>query len=210
MDLKNVYKLKMNIFKKIFGSQDDTDQSDKNEMKSQYTPDINTPVDELFTINFKNNGGKFIYCESMNEVHENFENILEENDWFENEVQCFDSRLFHFLDENRLEYTNSSNPTFFFTSCENLIADEGSILFSSKQLKHFKIEEFPTNIIVFASTSQLTQNKSDSMRSIKNKYDKEYPTNITAIKYFEKAKEEDFLHYGSCHKNLYLILLEDL
>ena len=42
------------------------------------------------------------------------------------------------------------------------------------------------------------------------RYDKEYPTNITAIKYFEKTKEEDFLHYGSCHKNLYLILLEDL
>ena len=26
----------------------------------------------------------------------------------------------------------------------------------------------------------------------------------------EKAKEEDFLHYGSAAKNLYLLLLEDL
>ena len=146
----------------------------------------------------------------MSEVHDNFENILEENDWFESEVKCFDSRLFHFLDENRLEYKNASNPTFFFTSCENLIADEGSILFSSKQLKQHKIDELPTNIIVFASTSQLTMTKGDSLRNIKNKYDKEYPTNITAIKYFEKTNEEDFLHYGSCHKNLYLILIEDL
>ncbi|NHM01015.1 lactate utilization protein B/C [Flavobacterium difficile] len=200
----------MNIFKKIFGHQDETDNSEKNVQKSQYAPDIHTPVDELFTINFKNNGGKFIYCSSMDEVHENFENILEENDWFEKEVQCFDSRLFHFLDDNRLEYKNIKNPTFLFTACENLIADEGSILFSSKQLKQNKIDELPTNIIVFASTSQLTLTKGDSLRNIKNKYDKEYPTNITAIKYFEKAKEEDFLHYGSCHKNLYLILLEDL
>ena len=30
------------------------------------------------------------------------------------------------------------------------------------------------------------------------------------IKYFEEVKEQDFLHYGSCHKNLYLLLLEDL
>ena len=208
--LKNVYRFKMNIFKKIFGNQDDTDNTEKNVNKSQYTPDINTPVDELFTINFKNNGGKFIYCSSMSEVHDNFENILEENDWFESEVKCFDSRLFHFLDENRLEYKNASNTTFFFTSCENLIADEGSILFSSKQLKQHKIDELPTNIIVFASTSQLTMTKGDSLRNIKNKYDKEYPTNITAIKYFEKTNEEDFLHYGSCHKNLYLILIEDL
>lgn len=200
----------MNIFKKIFGNQDDTDNTDKNVNKSQYTPDIDTPVDELFTINFKNNGGKFIYCATMSEVHDNFENILEENDWFESQVKCFDSRLFHFLDENRLEYKNALHPTFFFTPCENLIADEGSILFSSKQLKQHKIDELPTNIIVFASTSQLAMTKGDSLKNIKNKYDKEYPTNITAIKYFEKTNEEDFLHYGSCHKNLYLILLEDL
>ena len=185
--LTNVYRFKMNIFKKIFGNQDDAEHQEKNVPKSQYTPDINTPVDELFTINFKNNGGKFIYCSNMTEVHENFENILEENDWFENEVKCFDSRLFLFLDENRLEYKNATNPTFFFTSCENLIADEGSILFSSKQLKQYKIDELPTNIIVFASTSQLTMTKGDSLRNIKSKYDKEYPTNITAIKYFEKT-----------------------
>ena len=30
------------------------------------------------------------------------------------------------------------------------------------------------------------------------------------IKYFEKVQEEDFLTYGSCAKNLYLLLLEDL
>lgn len=200
----------MNIFKKIFGNQDDTDNQEKKVVKSQYAPDINTPVDELFTINFKNNGGKFIYCSSMSEVHDNFENILEENDWFENQAKCFDSRLFVFLDENRLEYNNTTNPTFFFTSCENLIADEGSILFSSKQLKQHKIDELPTNIIVLASTSQLLMTKGDGLRNIKKKYDKEYPTNITAIKYFEKTTEEDFLHYGSCHKNLYLILIEDL
>ena len=78
----------------------------------------------------------------------------------------------------------------FFTACENLIADEGSILFSSKQLKQFKIDELPTNIIVYASTSQLLMTKGDGLRNIKTKYDKEYPTNITAIKYFEKTKEE--------------------
>ena len=73
----------MNIFKKIFGKQDETDDPEKKVETSQYAADIDTPVDELFTINFKNNGGKFIYCSNMEEAHENFENILEENDWFE-------------------------------------------------------------------------------------------------------------------------------
>jgi len=30
------------------------------------------------------------------------------------------------------------------------------------------------------------------------------------MKYFEKAKDEDFLQYGSVAKNFYLLLLEDL
>lgn len=201
----------MNIFKKIFGNQSEGEEQEKNDNKSPYSPDENLPVDLLFTTKFKKNGGKFIYCLNIGEVFENFENILEENDWFENEVLCFENRLFHFLEENKLPFQNPTNPSFFFTTCEGLIADEGSILFSSKQLKHFKLSELPTNIIVFASASQISQNKSDGMRNIKSKYDKQLPTNITAINYFEKSKnEDDFLHYGSCHKNVYLLLLEDL
>ena len=68
--LTNIYRSKMNIFKKIFGNQDDSEHQEKNVSKSQYTPDINTPVDELFTINLKNNGGKL-----ENEIEEGNEII---------------------------------------------------------------------------------------------------------------------------------------
>jgi hypothetical protein len=201
----------MSLFRKFFKtSGEETDPKEKSDDKSPYTPDDNLPIDERFTFNFKANGGKFIYCENLVEISENFENILAENDWFESEAQCFDSRLFHLLDENKLQYSNTKNPKFFFSFCENLIADEGSILFSSLQLKHFKPNELPTNMIVFATTSQLVISKGDGLRVIKNKHVKDYPTNITTIKYFEEVKEQDFLHYGSCHKNLYLLLLEDL
>ena len=197
----------MNIFKKIFGN---TSEDDKDSQGSPYEPEIHTPIDEKFTFNFKKNGGKFLYCEDLNELKEQFENILEENDWFESEVLCHDEKLFSLLDENKLEYKNSKNPKFFFTICEDLISDDGSILFSSKQFKQYKANELPCDMIVFATTSQIVGNKSDGLRNIKKRYDKEYPSNITTIKYFEKAKEEDFLHYGSSHKNLYLLLLEDL
>lgn len=197
----------MNIFKKIFGN---TSEDDKDSQGSPYEPEIHTPIDEKFTFNFKKNGGKFLYCEDLNELKEQFENILEENDWFESEVLCHDEKLFSLLDENKLDYKNIKNPRFFFTICEDLISDDGSILFSSKQFKQYKANELPCDMIVFATTSQIVGNKSDGLRNIKKRYDKEYPSNITTIKYFEKAKEEDFLHYGSSHKNLYLLLLEDL
>lgn len=199
----------MSLFRKIFGSSNDA-SDEENQSEYNTAKPSNLPIDDLFTFNFKKNGGKFIYCENLDEVREQFENILEENDWFESEALCFEPKLYNLLDENKLSYTNPTAPKFFFASCENLIADEGSVLFSSNQIKQKKPNELPDNIVILATTSQILESKSDGLRIIKKKYDKDYPTNITTIKYFEKVQEEDFLTYGSCAKNLYLLLLEDL
>ena len=201
----------MSLFRKFFGTGSDaSDQENQSEFNNEPSSFALLPVDEKFTYNFKKNGGKFLYCENLNEVKDQFLNILEENDWFECEALCFEQKLFSLLDENKLKYDKPSNPKFIFASCENLIADEGSVLFSSNQIKDNKPNDLPANIIILATTSQILETKSDGLRVIKKKYDKDYPSNITTIKYFEKAKEEDFLQYGSSAKNLYLLLLEDL
>ena len=199
----------MSLFRKFFGTgNDSSDEERENQMHTFSTE--NMPADELFTLNFRKNGGKFLYCENLTELKNHFEDILEENDWFESEAVCYEPKLFSMLEENKLHYTKPENPKFLLASCENLIADEGSILFSSNQIKQNKPQELLGNIVIIATTSQIIENKSDGLREIKKRYEKDYPTNITTIKYFEKAKEEDFLHYGSVAKNLYLLLLEDL
>ena len=200
----------MSLFRKFFGSINPASEEQKESEFSNSSTEKAIPIDELFTFNFKKNGGKFLYCDNRDEVKEQFENILEENDWFESEVICYDTELFSMLDDNKLTYNKPANPKFLLASCENLIADEGSILFSSKQIKQHKPNELPVNIIVFAKTSQIIGTKSDGLSASKKKYERDYPTNITTIKYFEKAKEEDFTQYGSIAKNLYLLLLEDL
>lgn len=200
----------MSLFKKIFGSSNDA-SDEENHSEYNNPKQSNLAIDDLFTFNFKKNGGKFIYCENLPEVREQFENILEENDWFESNVLCYEIKLHNLLDENKLNYLNlTTEPKFFFASCENLIADEGSVLFSSNQIKQKKPNELPDNIVILATTSQILESKSDGLRCIKKKYDSDYPSNITTIKYFEKLQDEDFLTYGSCAKNLYLLLLEDL
>lgn len=200
----------MNLFKKLFGSNDPSSDEGRNDNSNKPNPDINSPLDEQFIYNFKKNGGKFLYCENLNEVKEQFENILEENDWFECEALCYEPQLFFLLDENKLTYGQNINPKFLLCSCENLVTEEGSILFSSNQIKQKKPNDLPANIVILAKTSQIVEGKSDGLSSIRKKYLTEYPTNITTIKYFEKAKEEDFTQYGSSAKNLYLLLLEDL
>ncbi|AWK05325.1 lactate utilization protein B/C [Flavobacterium crocinum] len=201
----------MNFFKKIFGSSEaPSDEENESEYAGSSAQNSHLSLDEQFIFNFKKNGGKFLYCENKSEVTEQFENILEENDWFEKEALCYEPSLFGLLEENKLFYIAPSNPRFLLASCENLIADEGSILFSSKQIRQNKPNELPANIVIIATTSQILPMKSDGLSAIKRKYDRDIPTNITTIKYFEKAKEEDFTQYGSVAKNLYLLLLEDL
>ncbi len=201
----------MSLFRKIFGSVNDaSDEESQSEFSNIPSSFSLLPVDEKFTYNFKKNGGKFLSCENLSEVKDHFEHILEENDWFESEALCYEPKLYSMLDENKIKYEKPANPKFLFASCENLLADEGSVLFSSNQIKQNKPNDLPTNIVILATTSQILETKSDGLRVIKKKYDKDYPTNITTIKYFEKAKDENFLQYGSTAKNLYLLLLEDL
>lgn len=200
----------MSIFKKLFGGSSQEEETKSKESNPYLEEKNDIPVDELFMTQFLKNGGKFIYCVDLNELKTNFENILEENDWFEKEALCFEPSLHQLLEENKLPYKDVKNPFFLFVSCENLIAYDGSVLFSSKQIKHHKPEDLPFNIVVFATTSQIVPNQSEGLRKIKNKYKTDYPSNITAFKYFKKAKEENFMQYGSVPKNLYLLLLEDL
>ncbi|MFV5686959.1 lactate utilization protein B/C [Flavobacterium sp. GB2R13] len=200
----------MSLFRKFFGANNPASEEDKESEFNKSFADNATSIDEKFIYNFKKNGGKFLYCENSEEVKEQFENILEENDWFESEVLCYEPNVFGILDDNKLTYDKPKNPKFLLATCENLIAEEGSVLFSSKQIKQNKPNELPANIIILANTSQILAAKSDGLSAIKKKYERDYPTNITTIKYFEKAKEEDFTQYGSSAKNLYLLLLEDL
>lgn len=200
-----------NFIKKIiysilnWGKKDATEEE-----RSPHTPDELIAVDLGFASHFKNNGGKFLYCRSFSEIETNFSHILAENEWFESQVLCFNERLLPLLDSCEMQSTQNLNARFFLTTCENLIADEGSILFSSNQIKEYKLNELPENIIVFATTSQLVRTKNDGLRRINNEHKPNFPSNITAISYFEDAAETTFLQYGSIKKNTYLLLLEDL
>jgi len=200
----------MNLLKKLFGKKEktkiDIDQSEE----SSYFPNEKAPIDEKFTYNFNKNGGKFLYCITLDEIYESFESILKENKLSQNDIYCLDNRLAAKFNSNKFNSKKVDLNSFLLTTCESLIANDGSILFSSNQIKEMKLNELPSKFIVFATTSQLTENISEGMRKIKNQSKNLIPSNITTIRDFETDKEKDFMSYGSSTKNLYLLLLEDL
>ncbi len=202
----------MSLFRKIFGPKsDDSQEHIQNEQRSKYMPEIKLPIDERFTINFKANGGKFLYCEDLDEVNQNLNSILQENDWKQKKVLLLDKQLAEKFKTFDFKISkNISDCAYFFTTCEFLISNDGSLLISSNQIAEKRLKELPQNFIIFATTSQFVETISEGLKGIKNKNREKLPTNITTIKHFKACDDKDFLSYGSSSKNLYLLLLEDL
>src|SRR5699024_3564549 len=152
-----------------------------------------------------------LYCEDMNEVYEMFNSILLENDWFETEVCSLNKDLSKKFDGYNLDFkTSNKNASFMLSTCESLVADNGSILLSSNQLKGKKLWELPDNMVIFARTSQIDRNISDEKRIIKMEYKKIIPVKISTIRHFGNVQKDDFMTYVNSNKNQYLILVEDL
>ena len=204
----------MSLFKRllnpIYKKSEAKAKSARESEQSSYLPEQKLPVDEKFTYNFKSNGGKFIYCENWDEITEAFDNILLENDWYEQDVFCINEMLSQKFNGFNLNFVKKTDSTFFLSTCESLVAKNGSILLSSNQIKEKKLNELPFNLVIFATTSQIVETISEGLRNIKNKSSNYIPSNITTIQDFETEKEKDFMSYGSSTKNLYLLLLEDL
>ena len=202
----------MNLFRKIFSAKSKEEKKiPEEEERDKYLPKKELPVDELFTVNFNQNGGKFLYSESLEEAQEFLEKILEENNWKDKTALILNSKLKQKFKNFEWQTTKNINDGYFlFTTCEYLIANDGSLLISSNQIAEKKLKELPKNFIVFASTSQIVQTIGQGLQGIKVKNKKKIPSNITTIKHFKIDDETNFMSYGSSTKNLYLILLEDL
>ncbi|MDW5287726.1 LUD domain-containing protein [Formosa sp. PL04] len=202
----------MSLFRKFFGSKSKSEEEIQSDDRGKYMPEVKLPIDEKFTINFKANGGKFLYCENIDEIFQTLDYIIEENSWEDKKILILDNDLkkrFASSSLNMAKY-NDNDATYFLTSCENLIADDGSLLITSNQIAEKKLVDLPSNFIVFATTSQIVGSIGEGLRGIKSKNTQRIPTNITTIKHFKSVEEKNFMTYGSSSKNLYLLLLEDL
>ena len=202
------------LFRSFFKSKKSNTKEKESEIEYKYLPKKDELVEEKFTLNFISNGGKYLYAIDSDECEQYFNEILKENNWEEKSMLCFKKDFTkNFIPNNKIKFNKSNlNSNLFITDCEFLVAKDGSILVSAKQIQSYKSNDLPNNIIVMAKTSQLSETLSKGLEGIRIKYSNNLPSNITSIKNFNKNEGEDlnFLTYGSSAKNLYLILLEDL
>ena len=155
-----------------------------------------------------------MYASNKDEFQEYFYTVISKNNWNDKSILCLNENfLDDYIKNIQIEFNKTNlNSHILVTSCEFLVANDGSILVSAKQIQSYKIKDIPNNIIVFAKTSQLSETVSKGLEGIRIKYSNNLPSNITSIKNFNVEEKENlnFLTYGTSSKNLYLILLEDL
>ncbi len=201
----------MRFLKKIFSKKKNPKKALQEEERGAFMPPPDTPTDDKFILNFKANGGKFLYCLDHQDIQKTFQQILQENNWDAQSAYYYDQNIKQMFRGSDLDFTHDLEATFCVLSCEFLVANTGAILLSSNQIGEKKLSQLPQNCIVFAGTSQLIDSLGEGLRRIKAR-NEALPTNISTIKNFicNSEDEDDFMSYGSTSKNLYLLLLEDL
>ncbi len=201
----------MRLLDKLLGKiKPDKPEAPEKEEPGKFMPQVKTPIDDRFILNFKHNGGKFLYCTTTEEVQITFKEILNENTW-NGESCCFDQNLKNLFSEHSLNFTANTEAPFCLLTCEYLIANSGALLMSSNQIGEKKLSNLPYNMVVYAATSQIVEILGEGLQRIKAR-DQDIPSNITTIKNFKQntGDNEHFLSYGTTTKNVYLLLLEDL
>ena len=210
--LSNQKRMKKNLFNKFIEkvipslteSKAKLNKEEQEEQK-KFTPDPNDPADVTFAKVFTNNGGKFFYCEDKEDFYTNLKQLLQESKW--ELPYCGNDELKKILEPTKLIFeTDYQKADSSVSTCEFLIAFNGSVMVSGEQTKNLKIEDLPEALIIVAYTSQIVKNISEGLRGIQNKYGKSRPSLVTTIRTKESITT---MSDSDRAKDLYIFLIED-
>ena len=182
------------FWSKIFRKKTALKENIDEEERGPHMPPKELPIEQSFAQKFTACGGKFVYCEKIQDAKDAFNSILAQK-----------------LDVGITLTKTNLNAKAMLCSCESIVAYDGSIVVCERQLGSNKLADLPETLIVIAGTRQFSQTVSEGLKSIKNRYSDNIPLNITSIKQFKPdvISDENYLNYGSSVKEVYLLLLED-
>ncbi len=204
--------MKKNLFNKFLDKviprlTDSKDKNNHNESNEHdnLNPNPDDPSDVAFAKVFTKDGGKFTYCENLEDFYLNFKNLLNESPW--KKPYCSNDELKELLKPTKLYFQDDfSTSDYSISTCEFLIAFNGSVMVSGQQTKNIKIEELPETLIIVAYTSQIVKNIGEGLRGIQNKYGNSRPSLVTTI----RTKEYTSMMSDSDRtKDLHIFLIED-
>ena len=204
--------MKKNLFNKFItkvipslAEQSGNSKKKVQEEQEKYTPNSSDPADVTFAKVFTNNGGKFFYCDNVEDFYNHLIQLFQESKW--NSTFCNNESLKALLEPTKLSFeTDYKIANSSINTCEFLVAFNGSVMVSGEQTKNIRIEHLPEAMIIVAYTSQIVKNISEGLSGIQNKYGKSKPSLVTTIRTKESITT---MSDSDRAKDLYIFLIED-
>lgn len=137
--------------------------------------------EEIFAEAFISLGGKFVFCDSEQDLMDNINMLYENRGW--KQLLCADNRLLKLFNNNKINIVSPASPPVetanaCVTGCEMLIARTGSILLSSAQNMGRTAPVYYPVHLVFAFANQVVFDIEDGLNGLKKKYGKDLPSMI--------------------------------
>jgi len=176
-------------------------------------PKLEDPLEFVFAQQFAAVAGKFVYCEDDIDLIENLLALAERDSLrkiyaWEPEVQkVLGTYGFPFYSTD----TDFEQAEVGITSCEALIARNGSILISNANAAGRRLSIYPHIHIVIAYTSQLLADIKDGLELMKTKYGEDLPSMISLITGPSRTADIEKTLVLGAHgpRELYVFLMDD-
>ncbi|MBA3704759.1 MAG: LUD domain-containing protein [Bacteroidetes bacterium] len=172
------------------------------------------PLEIQFAQNFTTVNGKFVFCENEAEFIENFDFISKDNGW--KNLFCLEPKIKDLLHKSKIKFSDKEKDLLAtdigLTLCECLVARTGSVIISSKQASGRRLPVYANFHIVVAYTSQLMPNIKDAMKYIREKYNKQLPSMISAITGPSRTADIEKTLVQGAHgpKEIFVFLIDDV
>lgn len=169
-------------------------------------------IDLLFAEQLTAVAGNFIFCEDDLQLAENLLHLAEEKNW--RKIYCWEPAMQALL--SKYEFPHYTTDTDFLdaevgiTSCEALVARNGSVLISNGNPSGRRLSIYPNVHIVIAYTSQLVLDLKDAFKLLKLNYPESSPTMVSNITGPSRTADIEKTLVLGAHgpKELYVFLLE--
>ncbi len=145
------------------------------------------PLDESIDLQFARElsalGGKFIFCESENDLTDILKMLVKDENIAP--IFCKNSELQSHLTDAGIEFFSDEadlkNCKSGLTECEFLIARFGSVLMSSALSSGRRLYSYPEIHLVVAYASQLVPEISDAIIGMRERYNGALPSMLTVV-----------------------------
>ncbi|HWB64423.1 MAG TPA: LUD domain-containing protein [Chitinophagales bacterium] len=145
-----------------------------------YTVPTEKDLDIAFATKFVEAGGKFIFCESIQDAVENLRMLKGEQHWdhifcWENEIK--DAFCNNNFQKGAIGFT-IENSDAAISLCESLVADEGIVILNPKQASRRRLPGFPKTHIIITDIAHLVATENAAVELFQKRHKGELPSVI--------------------------------